>query len=130
MSKRILAIDDDPDVLEMYTLILEMEGYEVMTLLSPDNMAGAIFDFVPDLVLLDIQLGYYNGLELCSKIKANPMTANIPVFIISGHESIRSAKTEYGANDYIEKPFDVSYLLEKVDDCLSGKIVAFRRASA
>ena len=130
MSKRILAIDDDPDVLDMYSLILMGEGYKVKTLLSPDNMAGAIFDFVPDLILLDIQMGYYNGLEICSKLKANPMTSNIPVFIISAHESIHKAKTEYGANDYIVKPFEISYFLEKIDDCLSGKIIAFRRASA
>lgn len=130
MSKRILAIDDDPDVLEMYSLIMTMEGYEVKTLLSPDNMAGAIFDFVPDLIILDIQLGYYNGLEICSKLKSNPLTSQIPVFIVSAHESIHKAKTDFGASEYIMKPFDMSHLLEKIEDYVSGKVVSFRRASA
>ncbi|WP_256012115.1 response regulator [Desertivirga xinjiangensis] len=130
MSKRILAIDDDPDVLEMYSLILTMEGYDVKTLLSPDNLSGAIFDFVPDLILLDIQLGYYNGLEICSKLKSNPLTTHIPVFIISAHESIHKAKTDFNADDYILKPFDMAHLLEKIDDRVSGKVVSFRRASA
>lgn len=130
MSKRILVIDDDPDVLEMYEAILTMEAYDVKTLLSPDNLAGAIFDFVPDLIILDIQLGIYNGLEICSKLKANPMTNNIPVLIVSAHESIYKAKTDYGANDYIVKPFDVPSFLEKIDDYLSGKVIPFRRASA
>jgi DNA-binding response OmpR family regulator len=131
MGKRILALDDDPDILDVYTMILEGEGYEVKTILSPDSLTNAIVTFNPDILLLDIQLGSgTNGLELCKVLKASPLTAHIPIIMVSSHESIYSAKSDYGANDIILKPFDIATLIEKVDDFLLGRVVPFRLRSA
>jgi len=131
MGKRILAIDDDPDILEVYTLILEEEGYEVLTILSPDNLLYVIRDFNPDLILLDIQLGgANNGLEVCKLLKSSNITQHIPVFMVSAHESLHRAVREFNADGAIQKPFDLSDIITKINDFLLAKVIPIWRISA
>jgi len=130
MGKRILAIDDNEDILDTLNLILSLEGYEIHASLSPENIGNDIFNFKPDLILLDIQMGIYNGLDVCKKLKSNLHTQNIPVIIISSDESIEKAITEYSADDTIMKPFDISQLIHKVSKYLEAKVITLKRASA
>jgi len=131
MGKRILTVDDDIDILEVYSLILVAEGYEVKTLLSPSRLAETIVEFVPDLIILDIQLDHCNnGLELCLQLKMSELTRHIPIFIVSSHESIHTAKYQFLANDIVMKPFDLAVLTNKINDCLLAGAIPFRKASA
>ncbi|WP_207420710.1 response regulator [Desertivirga brevis] len=123
MGKRILALDDDPDILDIYSMILTEEGYEVKTLFSPDNLAGTIVDFAPALILLDIRMGNYNGLELCKAMKESSIARNIPIVMVSGLASLKDAIPEYGADAIIHKPFDIVTLIEVIDEFLSAKVI-------
>jgi DNA-binding response OmpR family regulator len=123
MGKRILALDDDPDILDIYSMILTEEGYEVKTLFSPENLAATIVDFAPALILLDIRMGNYNGLELCKAMKESSIARNIPIVMVSGLASLKDAIPEYSADAIIHKPFDIVTLIEVIDDFLSAKVI-------
>ncbi|WP_207420284.1 response regulator [Desertivirga brevis] len=127
MAKRILALDDDPDILDIYSMAFGAEGYEVKTLLSPDNLAGAIVDFSPDLMLLDIKIGAFNGLEMCKVLKQSSITRDIPIVIVSGLDCINRAVEEYAADAVISKPFDLITLVNTVDRFLLAKVVPLGR---
>jgi two-component system, OmpR family, response regulator VicR len=121
MSKRILVIDDDPDILEILNIVFEQEGYEVI--LSADgNEAEHIEELHPDLVLLDIRLigSGKNGADICAKIKSSPGTKDLPVILLSSEDDVRSISEQCGANEYVSKPFMLAQLLTKVHDILAA----------
>jgi DNA-binding response OmpR family regulator len=114
--RRILAVDDDKDILEVLQYILEESGYEVETLSDGHYIFDRIRKHSPDLILLDIMLGGLDGRELCKHIKTMKETNNIPVILISASHNIsdRSLQHDGGPDDFIAKPFDIDVLLRSV----------------
>jgi DNA-binding response OmpR family regulator len=91
--RRILAVDDDHDILEVLQFILEDSGYKVDTLSDGSHLMDTIRDKHPDLILLDIMLGNMDGRELCKEVKRQAATHNIPVIMISAsHNACRFFK--------------------------------------
>ena len=82
MAKRILAVEDERDILECLDIILSSSGYLVETSLTGLNIEQKILDFNPDLILLDIMLGSIDGREICRAIKTNRETRHIPVIMV------------------------------------------------
>ena len=118
--RRILAVDDDSDILEVLQFILEDSGYEVDTLSDGNYLMEKIKERTPDLILLDIMLGNSDGRELCKAVKTEISTHNIPIIMISASHNVSSTINQEGApNDFIAKPFDISNLLSKIKDQLS-----------
>lgn len=116
---RILAVDDDNDILEVLQFILEDSGYEVETLSDGHYLLDTIRKKAPDLILLDIMLGSMDGRELCKEVKNQDSTHNIPVILISASHNISNAMNQDGApNDFIAKPFDINNLLAKIKNQL------------
>lgn len=130
MAKRILAVDDNEDILDILNLMLTIDGYQVETSLSPDAIEKQITEFQPDLILLDIQMGPYNGLEVCKKLKNNLYSSSIPVLIISSDDRIFQAVEKYGADGIIAKPFEMNTLLNKAASFTEGRNTDLSRASA
>ncbi|HTE02325.1 MAG TPA: response regulator [Mucilaginibacter sp.] len=121
MMQRILAVDDNEDILEVLQLILEDSGYEVETLTNGHLLFDKIKAHRPDLILLDIMLGNMDGRELCKNVKAKMETNNIPVILISASHNLSDRYKPCDApNDFLAKPFDISELLEKVHTNLSA----------
>ena len=119
--RRILAVDDDKDILEVLQFILEDSGYEVDTLSDGHNLIDIVRNKMPDLILLDIMLGNMDGRELCKAVKKESSTHNIPVILISASHNISSSMNNEGApNDFIAKPFDINNLLGKIKSHLSS----------
>jgi DNA-binding response OmpR family regulator len=115
IMRRILAVDDDNDILEVLQFILEDSGYEVETLSDGRKLMDVIQDRHPDLILLDIMLGNMDGRELCKAIKLSLKTTDIPVILISASHNIAAPLNQGGApNDFIAKPFDINHLLNKI----------------
>src|ERR1700761_9209073 len=115
MRKKILAIDDDSDILEILALLLTGEGYEVRTLTHGASVFESIKDFQPDLILLDVMLAGMDGREICKDIKENKLTDSIPVILISGTHDLKPLLHLPGApNDFIAKPFNIDILLEGI----------------
>jgi DNA-binding response OmpR family regulator len=121
--RRILAVDDNKDILEILQYILEDYGYEVDTLTDGRYLFDRIRQKNPDLILLDIMLGDMDGRELCKEVKTQAETHNIPVILISASHNIDDNiyMQQLGApNDFIAKPFDINVLLNSVQRQLAA----------
>jgi len=114
--RKILAVDDDKDILEVLQFILEDSGFEVETLSDGKFLLDRIRETTPDLILLDIMLGTLDGRDLCKEIKSNPETGNIPVILLSATHDIDYAKYQVGCPDtFMAKPFDIEQLLHAIN---------------
>lgn len=127
MAKRVLVIDDDTAILEVIGSILSYEDYDVKTSVTPQDLDADLSEFNPHLILLDINLGSFNGLQICRTLKANPGTKHIPVVILSADDSIFDAIQIFGANDIILKPLDMNVLLEIVGRYLLAPVIQLHR---
>jgi DNA-binding response OmpR family regulator len=115
--KRILVIEDDPDIALSLRLKLERDGgFEVVT--AHDGAAGLrlAVEHPPDLVLLDLNLPGMDGFEVCRQLRKTPATAATPVIMLTARigESDRVAGLDMGADDYITKPFSPKEALARV----------------
>jgi DNA-binding response OmpR family regulator len=113
MSK-ILVVDDDTDILSVMEILLTMKGFEVEVTTKGENTFPKIASFRPDLILLDVLISGHDGRTICRKLKADKDTRHIPVIMFSAHPGAAATIAEYGADDFIAKPFDVTNLLQKV----------------
>jgi DNA-binding response OmpR family regulator len=119
MGKRILVLDDDQDILEVVSFLLTDRGFEVHTLLTGDEIFSIINQFNPDLVLMDVMLANLDGRVICRNLKEDENTHHIPVILISGTHDLAYSLNQKGApNDFIPKPFDIDFLLNKVKEQL------------
>ena len=129
MGKLILSVDDDRDVLDCLELILPTEGYSVVTSLSPENIFEDVLEYIPDLILLDIQMGRYNGLDICKELKSNSFTSYIPVLMLSSDQRSSDDISEYQADGIIIKPFQIADMIKQIGEFGGAKIIPFYRSS-
>ena len=114
MKKKILVTDDDEGIQDILRLIFERAGYEVAV--YPEALSIYQNKFItPDLFLLDRQLSGQDGLNVCRFLKNQNETKNIPVIIVSATPGIGHLAEQAGANDFIEKPFQIKELLTLVE---------------
>ena len=114
MSK-ILVVDDDLHILVVMEILLSMKGFEVDVTAKWENTFDKIETFKPDLILLDVLISGNDGRTLCKQLKSKSDTKHIPIIMFSAHPSAAATINEYGADDFIAKPFDVNDLLAKVN---------------
>ncbi|MDD3374144.1 MAG: response regulator [Candidatus Omnitrophica bacterium] len=122
MSKKILAVDDEPDILKVVIFRLKKEGYDIKTAINGQMALDMIAEDRPDLILLDITLPVLNGFEVCRRIKADEHSKDIPVMFLTAStasEGFKERAAEAGAQDYMFKPFDYDELLAKIKKMLS-----------
>ena len=120
MSK-ILVVDDDLDILVVMEILLTMKGFEVEVTAKWENTFEKIESFKPELILLDVLISGNDGRTICKQLKSQEETKNIPIIMFSAHPSAAATIADYGANDFIAKPFDVNDLLAKVNNQLALK---------
>lgn len=117
MRPLVLAVNDEPKVLELLTVLLEHEGYKVVTASNGQSALELAFSLEPDIVISDVVMPKMDGLEFCRLLKQDPRTAALPVLLASavrtGKRNSLSALTA-GADDYLEMPFRRQELLVKV----------------
>ncbi len=124
MANKIMVVDDEPDVVDLVKLVLESDGFRVVTAYSGKEALDKIDREMPDLVLLDIMMPQMDGWEVYSRIRANPNTKDIPVAMLTAKS--QSIDKMIGlhvvkVDDYITKPFGRSELLERVKRILKEK---------
>ena len=105
--KKILIIEDERDIVDIATLILEDEGYEVSSFTEFKGFEDKVNDSHADLVLLDLNLNGYSGEEICKYIKGSADLKQTSVVLMSANRNIHDVKEEAGADGYICKPFDL-----------------------
>jgi|SRR5579872_6261566 len=111
MDKKILVVDDDSDILEPMSVILKNEGYIVDVSSKGNETFYKIDKFKPDLIILDILMSGTDGRTICKKIKQDKRTKDIPVIMMSAHPGVERDSNESGADDFLEKPFDLEDLI-------------------
>ncbi|OGW79006.1 MAG: hypothetical protein A2Z83_06755 [Omnitrophica bacterium GWA2_52_8] len=119
-QKKIILIDDDPDLLEVTRRRLEHEGYGVMT--SNDSMAGLklAIENKPDLIVMDIKMPKMDGWSLVRKLRTDVRTKEIPIIVLTGYEDMQDLFIAEGIYDYLMKPYHPEKLLGLIIKCFDG----------
>ena len=121
MNKRILFIDDDPDIVHLVKDSLESEGYEFQSASLGEEGVRMYNDWNPDLVILDMHLPDIDGFQISKQIKGNPHKGPVPIIMLTGKFVRLEDKVsglEGGADDYILKPFEMEELLARIHGIL------------
>lgn len=116
MSPRILAVDDDEDILALIKLILKQHGLEMIQATSGMEALERLTHDLPDLVILDLMMPEMDGLEVCRHIRADPRTAHLPVMILTARTQPESRAEAFraGADDYVTKPVHPGELVARL----------------
>lgn len=117
-KKKIFIFDDNLQILELCTEILDDLGCEVNTSPTTNKVVEQVTAFMPDLIFMDNWLPDISGIEATRLIKANAALKDIPVIYFSANTNISALAEEAGAEDYIAKPFDIDLFEEKVKKLL------------
>jgi DNA-binding response OmpR family regulator len=133
-KKRVLFVDDDAAIRDVLTIVFERAGYDFETMASPSEILRNKFT-IPDLFLIDKQLSGYSGLDVCRFLKEKDTTLDLPVIMISASPDIATLALQAGADDYVEKPFNIkflvemiSYYIQRVDDTGKKQTKKFRES--
>ncbi|MDX1707601.1 MAG: response regulator [Desulfobacterales bacterium] len=124
MSKAILIVEDEPGVVVAIQFLMEQQGYSVLMAEKGEDALDLIYQYKPDLILLDIMLPGMSGWEVCENIRLNPDFRNIKIVFITarGDESEVARGLALGANAYIIKPFSNDHLIAKVRRLLENAV--------
>src|ERR671910_3174109 len=112
--KRILVIEDEPQMRLGLRDNLELEGYEVQTAADGDEGLQKASSFQPDLVILDVMLPRKNGFDVCRELRARSNTTPVVMLTARNQETDKVLGLELGADDYVTKPFSITELLARV----------------
>lgn len=125
-GKHILIVDDDPNICRFLAESLRLHGYDVHSFADAEAALVELDNHDFDLALLDILLPGTNGLQLCRELRSLPKTRELPVIMMTAFykqaDHIRDAREQYGATDYLLKPFPLKTLHEKIDGLIGTPI--------
>lgn len=115
-AKKILVVDDEPDVTELLSYKLRREGYAVEVINNPLEIMGKAREFEPDLFVLDIMMPDLDGLKICRMIRADKKLSSVPIIFLTARGEVedRIKGLESGADDYLSKPFDTKELALRI----------------
>ena len=121
-KRRILVVDDDPEIVELFVDVLERDGrFEVKTAATGYDAGMVTQEFNPDLIILDYMLPDINGNVVCQTIRQKPEFEHTKIIIVSGvvnQEEINDL-LKSGANEFVKKPFNIEKLIEKIGELLA-----------
>ncbi len=122
-GRKILLVEDEPNVIELMTIFLTRKGYEIHNVIEGTEVFDKVREIRPDLIILDIMLPKLNGFEVCSRLKSDPSLKNIPVMILSAlvQKSEIEMGVRMGADMYMTKPFHNAELISNIEKLLGQK---------
>ncbi len=118
-NKKILICDDDQDNLDVLEILLVMEGFTVIKERESTKLLKRINEVLPDLVLLDLWMPVISGDEIIKKIRADVSSRDLIVIVFSASFGGKEIAIEAGANDYIEKPYDINEITRIITEYLA-----------
>jgi two-component system, OmpR family, alkaline phosphatase synthesis response regulator PhoP len=116
MSKKILVVDDEPDILKVVVFRLKKSGYEVLSAVNGKETLELLKTQKPDLIVLDYRLPDTNGLEISKVVRADASMKTMPIILLSASSGgdISQALQDAHVNEYVKKPFDPEELLAAI----------------
>lgn len=111
--KRILVVDDEPQITKVLRTSLSARGYDVRVAADGESAIDTFHDFKPDMIITDLSMPHVDGIELCRKVR---MQSKIPMIVLSvrEQEQTKIQALDAGADDYVTKPFSMNELLARV----------------
>lgn len=120
-GESILIVDDNPLNLRLVSYVLTAKGYDIHLAIDAEDALSNLKNFLPDLILMDIQLPGMDGIELTQKLKSDPNYKKIPIIAITAYamKGDKENALEKGCDGYISKPIDIKELPVMVADCIA-----------
>lgn len=120
MTKRVLIVDDEKNIVVSLEFLLEQAGYQYEIARDGQEAMKLLEEFLPDLVLLDVMLPHINGFEVCRRIRENAQWAETKIVMLTakGQEVEMAKGLALGADAYISKPFSTKMLIQKINEIL------------
>ena len=118
MSKQILIIEDDSDILQVLETVLTYNEFAVASIEGTDDIFESIETYKPDLILTDYLLTGLNGGKICQLIKSNKETCHLPVILISAYPELATSFGNFGFDAFVNKPFNIGELVDKIEELL------------
>ncbi len=115
MNKKVFVFDDNTDILELCTIILQDAGYDIKTSSTSNNIIDQVMAYTPDIIFMDNWLPDVGGIDATRELKAHSALKNIPVIYFSANNDVKSLADQAGADGYLSKPFDI----EELEDIIS-----------
>lgn len=109
-GKKVFIFDDNKELLELCTILLEEAGYQIKTSTTSNNIIREVASYQPDIIFMDNWLPDISGIDATRQLKANEDLKDIPVIYFSANINVGALAKEAGADDYLAKPFDISSL--------------------
>lgn len=131
MAQKILVVDDEPDIVELITYNLQLDGFEVHGASNGMEALNKARLHLPEIIILDLMLSDMDGFSICEILRCQPSTADIPVLILTAlaGEIPRLHGFEVGATDYCAKPIRPRDLRERVKSILGTRAAKFNAAA-
>ncbi|WP_371322662.1 response regulator [Dechloromonas sp. ZY10] len=122
MSKKILIVDDEPNIVISLEFLMKKEGFEVAVAGDGEEALSKAASFAPDLVLLDVMMPKKSGFEVCEALRADPEKSGLRIVMLTakGRETEVAKGLALGANAYVTKPFSTKDLVAKVKEMLAA----------
>ncbi|MCM8854747.1 MAG: response regulator [Candidatus Thiodiazotropha sp.] len=123
MPKKILIVDDEPNIVLSVEYLMKREGYQVATANDGQTALELLSETTPDLLILDVMMPRKNGFEVCSEIRADPTLSGLPILMLSAkwREAEVKKGVSLGADAYITKPFSTHDLVNMVNKLLKSQ---------
>lgn len=120
MSKKILIVDDEPNIVISLEFLMKKEGFEVAVAADGDEAMAKVASFNPDLMLLDVMMPKKSGFEVCEALHADPARAGLIIVMLTakGRDTEVAKGLAIGADAYVTKPFSTKDLLARVKSML------------
>ncbi len=120
MSRSVLVVDDEPNIVLSLEFIMKQAGYRVRVARDGEEALGAVADAPPDLILLDVMMPKRDGYDVCQTIRANPGWNGVRIIMLTakGRDIEREKGMALGADDYITKPFSTREVIARVREFL------------
>ncbi|RKT50824.1 response regulator receiver domain-containing protein [Azonexus fungiphilus] len=120
MSKKILIVDDEPNIVISLEFLMKKEGFEVVVACDGEEALAKVAEFAPDLVLLDVMMPKKSGYEVCEALRADPAQAALKIVMLTakGRDTEVAKGLAIGADVYMTKPFSTKELMLRVRETL------------
>lgn len=109
-QKKVFIFDDNSDILELCTFILEDAGYEIKTSSTSNDIIDQVTAYTPDIIFMDNWLPDVGGIDATRELKSHPALKSIPVIYFSANNDVMALADQAGADGYLSKPFDIEEL--------------------
>ena len=126
MPKKVLIVDDEPNIVLSVEFLMKREGYEVLTAADGQQALDMLEDVRPDLMILDVMMPRKNGFEVCEAVRSHPQFGSLPILMLTakGREAEMKKGLSLGADAYVTKPFSTHDLIDRVGELLAGSFAA------